>query len=245
MINLSEFMTTLKEEVGIEDLPKVISDEKLLDRFRRHTLKSFSILAPRVFEIKMDETMIKDREHAYIDKEYAEYIIPRRYYESCEILGVTRFEPYHPNLYSDSFIPLVDLGSPDMVIAATSDLRAMSALGSSYVKAPSVKFISPGTIRVYNGWSSGSYTAELIATHDYSLSTVDDGLYDSLLELAVLDVKSYLYNKLKRKDGMEVGIGNIKLMIDDWSNAANDRKELLKTWDEEGAFLDYEHLRYF
>lgn len=245
MITLSEFMTTLKEELGIEDLPQVISDEILLERFKRHTLRSFSALSPRTITIVMDETMLKDREHAYMEKEYAEYIIPRRHYESCDILGVSNFEPYKPSVYSDMFIPSVDLGNPASILMGVSDLRMLGSLGSCITKTPTAIFQSPATIKVYNGWTTGTFSVDLIVTHDYSLSTVDDGLYDSLMELAVLDAKTLIYNKLKRKDGMDVGIGSIKLMIDDWSNAAQERRELLNRWDEEGACLDYEHMKFF
>lgn len=245
MITLSEFMTTLKEELGIEDLPQVISDETLLDRFKRHTLRSFSAISPRVLDIVMDETMLKDRDHVYLEREYAEYAIPRRYYETCEIMGVAKFEPYKPSIYSDVLIPTTELGNPASVLATVSDIRMLGSLGSCVTRTPTARFQKPNIIRVYNGWTTGNFSVELIVTHDYSLSTIDDGLYDSLLELAVLDAKSYLYNKLKRKDGMEVGIGNIKLMIEEWSGAAQERKELLNRWDEEGAALDYEHIRYF
>ena len=81
--------------------------------------------------------------------------------------------------------------------------------------------------------------------HDLSLSTIDDGAFLDLKELATLDMKAYLYNKLKRKDSLDVGIGQIQLHIDDWSSAENDKKELLRQWREDGANMDFDHIRYW
>ena len=66
-----------------------------------------------------------------------------------------------------------------------------------------------------------------------------------LRQLAVLDLEEYLYNQLKRKDQLDVGVGTINLKIDEWANARDEKKQLLETWDNEGANLDIDPINYF
>ena len=53
---------------------------------------------------------------------------------------------------------------------------------------------------------------------------------ESFYELAITDVKVALYNTLKFYDGNESAYGNISLRIDEWSNASNERKELVERY---------------
>ena len=55
---------------------------------------------------------------------------------------------------------------------------------------------------------------------------------ESFYKLAVLDVKGALYPTIKHYTGLETSLGRIELQIEDWQNAAQDRKDLLNEWDE-------------
>ena len=120
-----------------------------------------------------------------------------------------------------------------------------AGVASALAKAPTHEFIKPNKIKVYNGWAGGIYEVELLLAHDPSLATIPDGAMIDLKELATLDLEEYLYNKLKRKEGLEVGVGSIQLHIDDWSGAANEKRDLLKQWRDEGANFDFDHIRYY
>ena len=37
---------------------------------------------------------------------------------------------------------------------------------------------------------------------------------------------------MKHYNGLETALGRIELQIEDWQNAAQDRKDLLNEWDE-------------
>ena len=80
--------------------------------------------------------------------------------------------------------------------------------------------------------------------HDPSLSTVPPGAITHLRQLAELDICEYLYGKMKRIQDLDTGIGNINLRIDNWENAAQEKRELLRDWDE-NASLDFETITYF
>jgi hypothetical protein len=49
---------------------------------------------------------------------------------------------------------------------------------------------------------------------------------------------------MKRIENVNVGVGEISLKIDDWSSASQDKKELLRQWDESGN-LDFDYITYF
>lgn len=244
LYNLSEFITTIKEDIGIKDLPLPVTDQQIVDRFKRSTLVDFSILYPRKEICMVSEDDMTERAKESMCS-YYEYRIPKYIYEGSTILSISNFDVARPNGYSDLYIPTAGWSTPDAIIAAMADVRMAAGLSSALAKAPTWEFVKPNKIVVYNGWAGGMYQVELLMSHDVSLSTIPDGAFIELKELATLDLEEYLYNILKRRDGLEVGIGSINLKIDDWSSAASDKKELLKSWRENGANLDFDHIRYY
>ena len=244
LYNLSEFITTVKEDIGINDIPLPVTDKDLIDRFRRSALADFSTVYPCVKKCYVsDDDLTEQSKNSH--NMFYEYKIPKWVYDGTDILSVTRFEVARPNGYSDFYIPNANWSSPDSIIAAMADMRLAAGLSSSLAKAPTFEFTKPNLLRVYNGWAGGVYEVELLLRHDLSLHSVPDGAFPDLRQLTVLDMKAYLYNKLKRKDRLDVGVGTIELHIDDWSNAESDRLALLKEWREEGANLDFDHMQYY
>jgi hypothetical protein len=65
-----------------------------------------------------------------------------------------------------------------------------------------------------------------------------------LRQLAVLDIEEYLYNKMKRITDLDTGVGTINLRIDNWESAAQEKRDLLREWDE-SASLDLDTLNYW
>ena len=244
LYNLSEFITTIKEDIGIKDLPLPVTDQEIIDRFERSTLNDFSIIYPRVEKCMVGEDDVTKRSQDSMHTFY-EYRIPKWVYDGTVVLDVSSFDVARPNGYSDFFIPNANWSTPDAVISAMADVRMAAGVASSLAKAPTHEFIKPNLIRVYNGWAGGIYEVELLLKHDASLSTIPDGAFLDLKELTTLDMKAFLYNKLKRKENLEVGIGSIQLHIDDWGSAENDKRELLKQWRDEGANFDFDHIRYY
>ena len=244
LYNLSEFITTVKEDIGIKDIPLPVTDNQIIDRFKRSALADFSMIHPRVAKCYVsDEDLTKNSKNSH--NMFYEYQIPKWVYEGTDILCVSNFEVARPNGYSDFYIPHANWSTPDVIISAMADIRMSASLASSLAKAPTYEFIKPDIIRVFNGWSGGIYEVEMLLRHDLSLHTIEDDAFMDLRELTCLDLKMYLYNKLKRKDGLDVGVGSIQLKIDDWANAESERRDLLKMWRDDGANLDYDHIRFF
>ena len=49
---------------------------------------------------------------------------------------------------------------------------------------------------------------------------------------------------MKRIQDLETGVGSINLRIDNWENAANEKRDLLRDWDE-NANLDLDAINFF
>ena len=67
--------------------------------------------------------------------------------------------------------------------------------------------------------------------HDSNGETIPESCVESFMQLATLDVQIMLYNNLKNMNNVGSAFKEIQLKIDDWANAAADRKALLEKWD--------------
>jgi hypothetical protein len=243
LYNLSEFITTVKENVGIKDLPLPVTDKEIIDHFDRVTLTDFSVIYPRVETILLSEDNLTKRAKESRSTFY-EYIIPKYVYDGTTVLSVAKIDVARPNGYSDFFIPNANWSTPDAVISAMADVRMAAGVASALAKAPTLEFVPPNIIKVFNGWAGAIYEFEILLKHDLSLATVPPGAIYNLRRLAELDLEWFLYNKLKRKENLEVGVGSIQLHIDDWSQSRNDREELIRTFRDE-ANIDVDHIYRF
>ena len=235
LYNLSEMLTTIKENTELEDLPLPVSDKEIMDHLRRTSLTDFSLLYPRIETILLGQENL-NKKSTDSKNRYYEYVIPRYVYEGSDVLSVSHIDVARPNGYSDFFIPNANWSTPDAVISAMADVRMAAGVASSLAKSPTYEFEAPDTIKVFNGWAGGIYQFEILLRHDDSLATVEPGCFTNLRELMTLDFKSYLYGLLKRKDGAEVGLGNIQLRIDDWQNCGQEYREMIKEWSDDANF---------
>ena len=67
---------------------------------------------------------------------------------------------------------------------------------------------------------------------DQSLQSIRPTAEESFFKLAVLDVKENLYQLVKHYTTIQTAYGTVELKIDDWADAANERKELINQWDD-------------
>ena len=160
-------------------------------------------------------------------------------------LGVSYVEPLSNLGYANEYGSVPFLGAPDTMLMALAEIRMAASLGSQTTRSLTTRFTKPDILDLYGGYTGCSYEAMILLSHDLSLSTVPDTAFEQLFELALLDTKAYFFSELKRKDGLDTGVGNIQLKIEDWSNAAEEKRQLLKTWQQEGFNLDIESIHYF
>lgn len=240
LYNLSEFIKLLKEDAELGDLPLPVTDKQIIEHFDKKTLVDFSLICPYIQEVILGENNVikKDLQRA---NQYRTYKIPKYVYDGTKIVNIFDFRPYAANGLSDLFIPSMGWSSPDNIIGAMADVRMASGLASALTKAPTIKFIHPDKILVYNGWVNGTYMAEVGLKHSLSLATIEPGTEYVLRELALMDFKAFLYGRLKRKDNLETGVGSVDLKISEWSNIAEERAQKYKEYMDESS-LQFEHI---
>ncbi len=245
LYNASEFLSLLKEDIGIKDLALPVDDNELLRRISQSALKEFSVRSPRIETITINEN-----ERIEIDKRIQNnviaYRIPKWVYAGTTILSIPRVDISRPNEYRDMYVPQGGSWmSPDSMLESIANIRLSASMGAAMGRAPTWQFKSPDILHLYNAWAGGVYEVDIAVVHDISLSTISPTAFTNFRELCILDLQEFLYNKLKRIENLEVGIGNIQLRIENWEDSANRKRELLKEWDEGGANLDIDNISYF
>lgn len=243
--NLSEFLTLIKQDIGITDIALPVNDEELAKRIQASSLKEFSVRYPRLEEVTLSQANCVSRENMAVNGS-ATYIIPQDYYMGSQVLAVVGMDQ-SPRMGDGAalFYPSFNMGSADLMMTTIADIKAAAAMGQMMAHSPTFRFFAPNKIIVYNGWYGGTYIFELALMHDINLTTIPDTAMTHFRQLATLDIKAFLYNKLKRKDNLDAGIGSINLRLDSWEGAENEMRDLLKDWDENGANLDIDTINYW
>ena len=241
----SEFLTMLKEDIGIKDIPLPVDDNDLTKRLYHSALKEFSVRYPRIQECQLSSANIINRDNIQFNGS-ATYQIPKDYYQDSEILAVLNIDSAtRSGGVSSMYYPSIVSWSADSLISSVADIKMAASMGSMMSHSPTFRFYAPDKLVIYDGWYNSSYCVELALMHDLNLTTIPTTALTNFRQLADLDLKWYLYNKLKRKENLDVGIGNINLKIDDWQDAEQQFRDLLQRWDEEGANLDVDRIQYY
>ena len=94
---------------------------------------------------------------------------------------------------------------------------------------PTFDYLGHNQIRLF-GWPNSSINIMVGARHLENGESIEEGCYDSFMELAELDVKKFLYNNLKLFDGIQSAFGTINLKIEEYQSADQDRNQLLERW---------------
>jgi hypothetical protein len=244
LYNTSEFLTLLKEDMGIKDLPMPVDDQALIARLANSALKEFSVRAPVMTTCYMNDHQ-RVEQNQFSQTRSLLYKIPKDVYVGTQIVGVYRVDISRPQGYSDVYVPQALWAAPDAIISAMADIKIAAATASAMGKAMTFRWEPPDKIRLFNGWSSGVYEVDVGLVHDISLSTISPTAFPQLRELCQYDLETFLYNKMSRMDNLETGVGTINLNIGKWEGAEQRFKDLLKQWDQDGAILDLASITYF
>lgn len=243
LYTLDEFFARLMDDLEWEDLPLPCTNQQLMDHFERSVLKPFSQFAPRQEKIRFgEEARVQLPPNS---ASFRRYRLPMYMYPGATCFGVACVEPVSNLGYSDEFGGIPFMGMPDQMLMAMADIRMYSSLGAASNRSLTTDFKKPDILDLYGGCYGTAYEAIMLLSHDLSLSTVPDSAFEDLYELALLDTQAYFYSKLMRKEGLDTGVGQIQLKIDQWSNAKEERKALLQKWRDEGYNIDINSLQFF
>ena len=234
-MNTSQLITSIKMDLGVYGLrlPFENGDQSIMDVIKLKTLKTFSTFYPQIHKMTVDFS--KDLE--CIKQEYTEsiYRIPEDMFGGREILYIRNIGLKNKLMGNGYIAPIFD-GSVEtfnslMMTQANANLASISAPPITF------KFEPPNLIYLYNiATSYGVIDIEFGIEHAENLSTIPQTAWETFYELALLDVKRFLYNTMKHYSELNTAFGTINLKIDDWSNAESERKDLVE------KFKDIYHL---
>lgn len=239
-MNISSLTTRLKLSLGIYSISLPINDldDFILKILENVTLPVFSIYCPLEQIMHLN---VKNLELLQKTENFESYLLPD--FQQRKLLSVKNVVYDDSSLYSSGysvgFIPYIYNGlAQDLMVA-----NAASNVISSMMPSLTFHFEAPRTITLYNCLSSYSLVFTLLFEHDKSFASITPMSEESFYKLAELDVKQALYGTMKHYNDIQTAYGNINLKIDDWSNAADERKSLLTEWDEK-YHLDYAQVFY-
>lgn len=115
--------------------------------------------------------------------------------------------------------------SAEGVITGTAHLMLTGQMRSE----PTFDYIGENKVKLY-AYPRTMLTFKVACEHEPNGETIPDGCYDSFMELAKLDMKSFLYNTLKLYDNIPTAFGNINLKIEEYQGADAERTALLNEW---------------
>ena len=160
--------------------------------------------------------------------------------------GSTEWSIHHPRLARNniSIISLIRVMSTESALhgvpraRATFDLEGMLdySLVTNIASRMSYKhrrwaFLPPTRVRLV-GFGTTSVVLRIKIPYA-SFSSIPQGFNEIFHKLASLDVRIFLYNKLKYIEDLETPLGNISLRISDWEGALNEREEFLNDLNPE------------
>lgn len=230
-MNFSQLMTRLKMDLGIYvvPLPFENSEKALNDVILLKTLPVFSQYVPRRWE----ETISVNEMRCIEDNaDQGTYELPAHLFY-MPIVSIMSCEPVN-SMFNGSYYtgtPMLsgttDLFEDMMLGSATYDL--MSAIAPPF----SYEFIRPNKLRIYNMTCYLDKIKLVIGyQHADNLATIPVDAEQSFYDLALLDVKIFLYNNLKFYDEINTAYGSVRLRIDEWQQAESQREDLIRQWNE-------------
>ena len=249
LYTLSEMVKVILEDIGIADLPiiETVGMDNIVKRLENSALKEFSVRYPYIkhFEMTDKNLLHKNKDVSfYSNTKGIDYLVPTEEYEGHQLLGISHINVNAVSGFNDSYIPYTYSFAPDQMMTMMSDIQMTADLGRMMAKSMTWEFTKPNKIRLYNGWLSGTYDVLLMLTHDASLSTIPDTAMTHFRKLATYDLEWFLYNRFKRLQNLDVGIGNFELKIDDWADAQDKFRQYLDDIDEDGN-LDIDYITFF
>lgn len=98
---------------------------------------------------------------------------------------------------------------------------------------PSFKFIAPNVVELYNFGRSynGILYLSVFLNHRNDLSTIPNTV-DIFEHLCEADIKSYLYDKFKEYENLNLAVGNLNLYLDKFASGEEERKQIIETLED-------------
>lgn len=228
--NVSDFLTSIKMDLGIYGLALPIEDENkaFMDVIKLKTIPIYSTFQPKEFTFSIDTNNLQCLESGYLR---SRYLIPTQMFPEQRIISIINVNP-KSNLAGIGYATPIynaDVSVYQGLMNTQVGADLISAISPSFTW----EFRSPDEMVLYNLSSVlGEIEITLGLTHVPNLTTIKPSQWESFYELAILDIKSFLYNTIKHYDELPSAYATIQMKIDDWQEAPNARKDLIEQWKD-------------
>lgn len=129
--------------------------------------------------------------------------------------------------------PFVGFGAygPQDILNATVTGAAINKYAGLTSKQPTSQWLGYNKIRLYDFPENSMIRFVAKCDHDLAGESIEESCIEAFKKLAMLDVKMTLYNNIKNMVNLGSAFKDIQLKIEDWSNAASERDQLLDNWN--------------
>lgn len=231
-MNLSKAISHIKMQLGLYGITLPFKDEitgqptptenVIRDVLTTVTIPIYSQFKPweREGSIPLDQLKL-------VDKKENIYMLPA-FLTLTPVMYVSNVSlPYH-NMRG-TFHDVAPAYGINSSVQGVATAQAYMMVAGQMRSEPTFEYLGENKIRLY-GYPRVQLTFKVACEHDPNGESIEESCYDSFMELAMLDVKQFLYNTLKLYDGIPTAFGAINLKIDDYQSAEADRNALLDKW---------------
>lgn len=231
-MNMSKVVSSIKSSLGLYGITLPFKDDitgepiptenVIMNVLTTTTIPIYSQFQPWIREADCPVKSLK-----CIDNKYGIYLLPAFLTMTPVMYVADVYLPMHNNrgTYGD-IAPAYGINRSVQGVIASQEYMM---LAGQMRAEPSFDYLGDNKIRLY-GYPKTVLTFRVACEHEPNGESIPDGCYDSFMELAILDIKMFLYNNLKLYDKIPTAFGEINLRIDDYSNAEGDRNALLEKW---------------
>ena len=240
-MNLSKAISHVKLQLGLYNYSLPFKDDVtgettpvenvIRDVFTTVTMPIYSQYVPWIRECTANIAHLR-----VVDRTKRIYILPGEVTTTPVMYVLDVHMPLHSysGVYGDVTYASPNLmGAGGIGGAAQAVIRASEAmLLTGQLRAePSWDYIGENKIRLY-GYPRVPVVFRVACEHEPNGETIEHSCYDSFMQLAMLDVKMFLYNTLKLFDNVSSAFGPISLKLDEMQAADSERTALLQQWSE-------------
>lgn len=228
-MNMSKLITRIKRNIGIYGIALPIEDidKEIKDIIIDITLPVFSLYNPYEDHLYID---LQNLERVEKTSTYQSYLLPSALSEKLLYIKDVRYDDRCISGlgYWGGDIPYLSgvLTEQTLISNAAKNLTNMALPKLNFQYEP------PRKLTLYNNYASLKVIIDMCCKQDQSLQSIRPTAEESFFKLAVLDVKENLYQLVKHYTTIQTAYGTVELKIDDWADAANERKELINQWDD-------------
>lgn len=244
-MNLSEIISSVIMQLGLYNITLPFKNDKTgdiipVENVIRNVLVTTTIPRYSQFVPWIRTGNININQLKIIDRSNNIYMLPS-ILTTTDVLYVVDVHPANNfcGTYIDSTAPIY--GGVNSLVEGFINATEYMMVSSQMRAEPTFDDLGYNKIRLYGYPRSAMITIKVACNHEPNGETIEEGCRDSFLELAILDIKEFLYNNLKYYEEIPSAFGSIKLRIEDYQSASSDRDQLLEKWRDTFHldFIDY------